>query len=84
MEDELDDALRALATLHNVRARLDAMTAELAVKDEALRRGRAAIFAHHEMGTLSDKAIRESIGGTCQICARALAALASPEQEPEL
>jgi hypothetical protein len=30
-----------------------------------------SISAHHELSTLSDTAIRESIGGPCQICKRA-------------
>ena len=36
---------------------------------------RLALFAHHDIATLSDDAIDESIGGTCQICARATADL---------
>ena len=30
-----------------------------------------ALMAHHEISTLSRDALRESLGGTCQICARA-------------
>lgn len=30
-----------------------------------------ALSAHHELSTLSEAAIRESIGGDCQVCARA-------------
>ncbi len=58
----------ALAEIERLRADLD--------------RGRAAIFAHHDMANLSEAAIRESIGGTCRIFARALATIAPQEPKP--
>lgn len=44
-----------------------------AIRDllEEVRRYRASLSAHHELSTLSDSAIRDSIGGPCQVCARA-------------
>jgi hypothetical protein len=30
-----------------------------------------SLMAHHEISTLSHEVIRESIGGSCQVCARA-------------
>jgi hypothetical protein len=44
-----------------------------AIRDliEEVRRYRRSLSAHHELGTLSDAAIREGIGHGCQVCARA-------------
>ena len=33
---------------------------------------RARVTAHHELSTLSQEAIAESLGGQCQICVRAI------------
>ena len=37
----------------------------------AYRRLMASIMAHHEFGTLSEDTFMESVGGPCQVCARA-------------
>jgi len=37
-----------------------------------LRFLRARVTAHHELSTLSQEAIAESLGGQCQICVRAI------------
>lgn len=36
-----------------------------------VRRYDRVVIAHHDIATLSQEAIRESIGGPCQICRRA-------------
>lgn len=38
-----------------------------------------AVMAHHEISTLSEEAIRESIGGPCLICRRANGGLQASE-----
>lgn len=38
---------------------------------DALDAYNRSIVAHHAMHNLSDDVIRESIGGPCQVCARA-------------
>jgi hypothetical protein len=39
---------------------------------------RARITAHHELSTLSQEAIAESLGGMCRICERAIASVDRP------
>jgi hypothetical protein len=39
---------------------------------QEIKRLKARVTAHHELSTLSKEAIAESLGGTCQICVRAI------------
>lgn len=43
-----------------------------AVVAKEMKRLRARVWAHHELANLSDEAVAESLGGTCQICVRAV------------
>jgi len=46
-----------------------------------IKRLRARVVAHHELGTLSAAAIAESAGGpVCRICERAVADLGAPSE----
>jgi SMC interacting uncharacterized protein involved in chromosome segregation len=56
----------------------DAEIAHLRKQNERLNR---SIVEHHNIAYLSEDAIKESIGGPCQICVRAQAALADEESE---
>lgn len=47
------------------------IAAALQILADDLEGYKRALVAHHEISTLSQDAIRESIGGPCQICARA-------------
>jgi hypothetical protein len=55
--DKWPDGFNPFATIHDLLA--------------ATRAFNRSIVAHHNIAHLSDDAIKESIGGACQICARA-------------
>lgn len=50
---------------------LDHCRAALRDALETIARYRKSLLAHHEISTLSQSALAESLGGPCRICARA-------------
>lgn len=90
---EPDYIARTIATVRNHRDadncwpqwanifadQIEALASALAEAERERDNYRISLTAHHEMSTLSDEALRESIGRTCQICARAHAVVRPPD-----
>lgn len=66
-----DVAQEYLADIDDALSEVGRLEARQREQEQTIRRYANSIVAHHAMHNLSEEAIRESIGGPCQICAKA-------------